>query len=171
MFLVVINDTVYYTTLERFHQRCLCIILNIHWSNYVTNIEVLHHVEITSIEAMLLKSQLWWAGHVSRMGSHCLPKIALYSEISTCYCDRGARHQRGILGTPLGEPPGVCHIDHHQWLRLAADCQAWCHAIHRVISAFEDFHRANLREKGCRRKIQRASVAIPNQTFNCDHCG
>ena len=60
--------------LERFHQRSLRIILNIHWSDYVTNVEVLEQVEITIIEAMLLKSQLRWAGHVSRMDDHCLPK-------------------------------------------------------------------------------------------------
>ena len=44
--------------LEQFHQRSLRIILNIHWSDYVTNVEVLEQVEITIIEAMLLKSQL-----------------------------------------------------------------------------------------------------------------
>ena len=54
--------------LEHFHQRCLHTILNIHWSNYVSNVEVLDQAEITSIEAMLLKSQLQWAVHVSRIG-------------------------------------------------------------------------------------------------------
>ena len=37
--------------LERFHKRCLRSILNIHWSDYVTNIEVLERAETTSIEA------------------------------------------------------------------------------------------------------------------------
>ena len=32
--------------LERFHQRSLRIILDIHWSNYVTNFEVLEQAEI-----------------------------------------------------------------------------------------------------------------------------
>ena len=69
--------------LERFHQRCLRIILNIHWSDYVSNVEVFEQAEITSIEAILLKSQLRWVGHVSRMDDHRLPKIALYGELST----------------------------------------------------------------------------------------
>ena len=42
--------------LERFHQRHLRIILNIHWSNHVSNVEVLEQAEIISIEAILLKS-------------------------------------------------------------------------------------------------------------------
>ena len=53
--------------LKRFHQRCLRIILNIHWNDYVTNVEVLEQAMIASVEAMLLKAQLRWAGHVSRM--------------------------------------------------------------------------------------------------------
>ena len=42
----------------RYHQRCLRAILNIHWSDFVTNIEVLEMAKVTSIEAMLLKTQL-----------------------------------------------------------------------------------------------------------------
>ena len=42
--------------LEFFHQCCLHTILNIHWSKYVSNVEVLDQAKITSIEAMLLKS-------------------------------------------------------------------------------------------------------------------
>ncbi|XP_051625679.1 uncharacterized protein LOC127461696 isoform X1 [Manacus candei] len=53
--------------LERFHQRCLRTILNIHWSDDVTNTSVLEQAAVTSIEAMLLRTQLRWAGHVSRM--------------------------------------------------------------------------------------------------------
>ena len=71
--------------LECFHQCCLRIILNIHSSNYVSNVEVLDQVEITSIKAMLLNSQLRWAGYVFRMGGHPPPKIALYGELSTDY--------------------------------------------------------------------------------------
>ena len=46
--------------LERFHQCCLRSILNIHWSDFITNIEVLERAEVNSIEAMLLKTQLRW---------------------------------------------------------------------------------------------------------------
>ena len=76
--------------LERFHQRCLRSIFNIHWSNYVTNVEVLQQAGITSIEAMMLKTQLRRAGHGSRMEVHHLTKIVLYGELSTGHHDRGA---------------------------------------------------------------------------------
>ena len=61
----------------RYYQRCLRAILNIHWSDFITNIEVLEMAKVTSIEAMLLKTQLRWAGHASRMEEHRLPKIVL----------------------------------------------------------------------------------------------
>ena len=35
--------------IERYHQRCLRTILNIHWSDFVTNIEVLEMANVTSI--------------------------------------------------------------------------------------------------------------------------
>ena len=44
--------------IEGYHQRCLRTILNIHWSDFVTNIEVLEMANVTSIEAMLLQIQL-----------------------------------------------------------------------------------------------------------------
>ena len=60
--------------IERYHQRCLRTILNIHWSDFVTNIEVLDMAMGTSIEAKLLKIQFRWAGHVSKMEDRRLPK-------------------------------------------------------------------------------------------------
>ena len=42
--------------LERFHQRCLRIIIKIHWSDYVTNVAFFAQAEITCIEAMLMKT-------------------------------------------------------------------------------------------------------------------
>ena len=44
--------------LELFHQHCLCTILNIHWSEFITNVEVLEQPEFPSNEAMLLKYKL-----------------------------------------------------------------------------------------------------------------
>ena len=45
--------------------------------------------EIHSIEAMRLKYHHRWAGHVSRMEEHRLPKVALYGEMSTVHEEIG----------------------------------------------------------------------------------
>ena len=140
-----------------YHQRCLRIILKIHWSNFVTNVEVLQLAEITSIEAMLLKSQFRWAGHVSRMKDQRLPKITLYGELSTGHRDRGAPKKR--YKDHLKKSLDNCHIDHHQWSTLAADREAWRGIIHQAVSSFEDTSRATLKDKRLRRKNRKTSAA------------
>ncbi|KAJ7406292.1 hypothetical protein WISP_134706 [Willisornis vidua] len=69
--------------LKCFHQCCLSVMLNIPWSDYVTNVSVLEQTGVTSIKAMLLRMQLCWAGHISRMEDHRFPKIVLYGELAT----------------------------------------------------------------------------------------
>ncbi|KAL8577650.1 hypothetical protein ACOMHN_060761 [Nucella lapillus] len=60
--------------LERFHMGSLSSILGIKWQNRITNLEVLDHAGTTSIEAMILKTQLRWTGHVIRMDRDRIPK-------------------------------------------------------------------------------------------------
>ena len=99
--------------LKRFHHCCLRIIFNTHWSGYVTNVEVLEQAEIPINEAMLLKSQLHWAGQVSETNNNCLPKIVLNGELSTCHSDRGA--SKRSYTDSLKKSFSTCHIDHSQW--------------------------------------------------------
>ncbi|GFO10738.1 hypothetical protein PoB_003724300 [Plakobranchus ocellatus] len=109
--------------LERLHQRCLRTILQIHWSDLVTNVEVLEQAEIPSIEALIAKSQLRWAGHVFRMKDHRLPKIALYGEIRSGHRYRGAPKKR--YKDCLKKTFTACNIDHQNWSDYAADRSAW----------------------------------------------
>ena len=79
----------YLGLIEHCYQRCLRAIINIYWSDFVTNIEVLEMAKFTSIEAMPLKTQHRWAGRVSGMGDHHLSKITIYGELATSHRDRG----------------------------------------------------------------------------------
>ena len=47
----------HFRQLERFHQQCLRRILSIHWTMYVSDVEVLEWSHCDSIEAMVLKSR------------------------------------------------------------------------------------------------------------------
>ena len=73
-------------------------------------------------------------------------------------------HQRNILKTPPRRPlvPATLTTTRGRHLLLT---------IRPGVSTFEDSCRANLREKCHKRKIQRVSAAIPEQTFNCSRCG
>ena len=126
--------------LKCFHQCCLdCTILSIQWRDFITNVLVLEQVEISSIEAMLMKSQLHvhWAGHISRIEDHHLPKITLFGNLSTDHLNRRApkKHFKCILNKFVG----ACHIDHHQWCTLAqaTTCEAWHHCITRLSSPWK----------------------------------
>ena len=156
--------------LERFHQRCLRTILNIHWSDYVSNVDVLERAGIESIEAMLLKQQLRWAGHISRMEDHRLPKQILYGELASGLRSRGAPKKRfkDILKTSLK----ACQICPQQWSFLAKDRNEWRHTVKTAVSAFEASRRAKIAEKRQRRKEadRQTMPQNPGQTYTCGHC-
>lgn len=135
----------YIRLLERFHQRFLRTIRNIHLSDFITNVEVLEQAEIPSVEATILKHQLRWAGHVSRMEDHCLPKIVMFSELSTGHRERGAPKKR--FKDSLKKSLSTCNIDHKQWSDLAADRNTWRHTIHHATAPFEEDRRAALKDK------------------------
>ncbi|XP_069749915.1 uncharacterized protein [Narcine bancroftii] len=152
--------------LERFHQCCLRSILNIHWSDFISNIEVLEMAEADSIESMLLKIQLRWVGHVSRMEDHRLPKIVLYGELSTGHRDRDAPKKR--YKDCLKKSLGACHIDHRQWADIASNRASWRLTVRRTATSFEEDRRAHLTDKRQRRKNPTPN---PNQPiFPCNRC-
>ena len=143
--------------LERFQQRCLRTLLNIHWSEFITNVEVLEQAEVLSIEAMLRKYKLRWAGHVSRKEDHRLPKVVLYVKLSTGHRDRGSLKKR--YKDCIKKSLNVCHIDCLQWSDMAADRNSWRHTVHKAASQFEDNRRDSLKDKRQRRKAQAASTS------------
>jgi len=154
--------------LERFHQRCLRTILNIHWSDYISNIKVLERAEITSIEAMLLKTQLRWAGHVSRMENHRLPKITLYGELASGHRNRGAPKKR--YKDSLKKSLNTCDISLPEWSEVAANRGSWRHIIAKAAASFESTRRAAVEAKRQRRKNSTATTPNPDLTFTCSHC-
>ena len=154
--------------LERFHQRCLRTILNIHWSDYITNIIVLERADITSIEAMLLKIQLRWAGHVARMEDHRLPKIIIYGELSFGLRNRGAPKKR--YKDTLKKSLGACNISHLEWTTLAEDRGTWRRTTNKAASSFESSRRSVIEEKRQRNKNSAATTPNPDETFTCCHC-
>ena len=84
---------------------------------------VLEQAETPSIEAMLIFTKLRWAGHVSRMEDHRLPKSILYGELSSGHRDRGAPNKRYKDTTK--KSLSACNLDHKEWLTLAEDRNSW----------------------------------------------
>lgn len=160
--------------LERFHQRCLRNILHIKWWDFVTDVEVLERAKLTSIEAMLTKNRLRWVGHVSRMESHRLPKIALYGELSSGSRNVGTPKKRykDLLKSSFGRF-GICQTN---WTELATDRATWRATINKAATSFEQDRRTEAVEKRKKRKEKTKNVASNTSNsqlpvYNCDHCG
>ncbi|KAJ7396403.1 hypothetical protein BTVI_145489 [Pitangus sulphuratus] len=138
-----------------------------HPLDYVTNASVLEQAAVTSIEAMLLRTQLRWAGHISRMQDYRLPKIVLFDELATGYHKRGAPKRR--YKDSLKQSLSLGHIDHHHWSILASNRDTWRHTIYNAAASFENTCRILLEEKRERRK-NCVLLIPPKETFRCAFC-
>ena len=73
------------------HLRCL---MGIKWQDKSTNSEVLQRAKLDGIEAMLMRAQLRWVGHVQRMRVDRMPKQLFYSELPSGDRNRGGQRKR-----------------------------------------------------------------------------
>ena len=97
--------------------------MKITWEDRRTNTSILQEAQCTSIEAMLMKNQLSWDGHVVRMADTRLPKQIFYAEL-----DEGTRR----LGKPkkrykdnLKDNLKLCNLDIKTWEVDAQNRTAW----------------------------------------------
>ena len=81
--------------LDQFHLRCLRKICGISWKDRIPNTTVLKRCEIEGIEAVLIKGQLRWAGHLTRMEENRIPKALFYGELVGGQRSRGGQHNLG----------------------------------------------------------------------------
>ena len=154
--------------LEQFHNRSLRMIMGIRWQDRVTNQEVLDRAGSTSIESMLLKSQMRWTGHVIRMEENRIPRQVMYGELKD-----GARKQ----GRPklrykdtLKSNLKWSGIQPRQLEACASDRSGWRSLTYKATAAFDEDRRQRL--AAARDKRHRAaSTSIQNTDFQCSTCG
>ena len=107
-------------------------ILYIHWSDFVNNIWVLEMVKVTSIEAMLIKTQLCWAGQtIAYQRSY----YNIYGELSTCHRDKGTPMK--IYKVTLNRSLATCNIDYRQWTTQATIRMNWRRTIYQATTSSE----------------------------------
>ena len=149
--------------LNTFHMRCL---RRIHWSDKVTNNEVLERSGLPTLFTLLRQRRLRWLGHVRRMENGRIPKDLLYGKL-----EHGSR--------PVGRPKlrfkDSCKcdmfatgLDVDSWETLAGDRSRWrtnCAVAH-------DTGESKLRREATKRRQRRKA---PNTTlssvFVCRACG
>ena len=84
--------TVYRRQVKKLHafmMRHLRSIMRITWIDKVTNKEILERTGMPCMENLLIRKNLRWTGHLTRMSPNRLPKQVLYSQISSDHIKRG----------------------------------------------------------------------------------
>ena len=155
--------------LERFHQKCLRRILNIKWQSLTPDTIVLQQANTTSVEMILIRNQMRWAGHVTRMDDKRLPKQIFYGELLT-----GARPPykprmrfKDVIKHNLKE----LEIDDKIWETLSENRSVWRKMIFDGCKSFEKKRTEHSNLKRALRK-QDTSVIPENDRSNhiCNTC-
>lgn len=161
----------HFRQLDRFHLQCLRKILKIRWSDRIRNTEVLRGANVGGIEAYLMRRQLCWCGHVSRMPDQRVAKRIFYSEL-----EEGKRKQGGQLlryKDVLKRHMKRCDIDPAQWEQQAAIRPEWRSLVKASVYQFENCRRSELDAKRGELKA-RPPAAINynyiNGVFTCPQC-
>ncbi|KAI8516487.1 hypothetical protein Bbelb_050680 [Branchiostoma belcheri] len=141
--------------------------MNIRWQDKITNQEVLDRAQSSSIEALLLKAQLRWSGHVSRMDDSRIPRQLLYGELKLGSRRRGRPKLRykDVLKNNLQ----WCGIKPSEFEAAAADRPAWRALVTKATSAFEEERRRRL--EAVREKRHRTTTTTSTTEYQCSRCG
>ena len=155
--------------LNRFHLTCLRKLLRVKWQDKVPDTEILEQTGMCSISTMLHKTQLRWAGHITRMTDERLPKRILYGELVNGARSRGGQKKRfkDTLKVSLKD----FGIDTDSWETVAKNRSAWRGAVKQGATTFET-QRTTLAKT--RREARKASSSRSSSTsagsLSCPHC-
>ena len=154
--------------LEKFHNRSLRMIMNIRWQDKITNLEVLDRAKSMSIEAMLMKAQMRWTGHVIRMDASRIPRIVMFAELKEGSRRQGRpklRYKDTLKGNLKWSG-----IKPRQLEECASERSGWRSLTVKATTAFEEDRRHRLTSARDRRHTA-SSIAIEHTNFECDICG
>ncbi|XP_072095160.1 uncharacterized protein [Mobula birostris] len=150
--------------LNAFHLRSLRRILDITWTDRVTNNEVLARAQIPSLFTLLQQRRLRWLGHVHCMSDGRIQKDLLYGELAS-----GKRAQ----GQPHLRFKDVCKRDRkslktnvERWEDIASDRSHWRLELRRGLKRGEEKLRLAAEEKRTRRESS-TKTTLEDSAFKC----
>ncbi|XP_076029860.1 uncharacterized protein LOC143018388 [Oratosquilla oratoria] len=151
--------------LERFHISCLQKILGLKWWHRIPHTEIRMRAGVDSLEAMIVRKQLRWIGHVSRMPENRLPRQILYGELAEGRRSVGGQRKRykDCLKANLKK----CGIQPMQLETLTEDRDEWKATCQSGMTSFNQNYDRVAEE----RRARRHRPALPGGEYVCDICG
>ena len=155
--------------LQQFHLRCLRNLLHIRWQDKIPDTEVLQQAGLPSVITIIRKSQLRWAGHVTRMPDTRIPKQLFYGEL--CQGKRSVGGQMKRFKDCLKVSLKEFSIQTDSWETQAADRPTWRGLIRKGAQEAEECRNKNAEQKRQMRKARAASATETTPTHFCPTCG
>ena len=150
--------------LESFHGTCIQKILGLKWYDRVPRTESRRKLGIETVEELILKRQLRWAGHVIRMPENRLPRQVLYSELVTGARPPGGQRKR--YKDNLKRTLKQFHIDPATFEAEASNRGGWRQKIVVGAAAFAaDYDLAAAQRR------ERRQNPTTTGAYICNHCG
>jgi len=154
--------------LNHFHMGCLRRLLKIKWQDKIPDTAVLAKANLPSIYVHLKKSQLRWAGHVTRMPDKRLPKKLFYAELKTGKRSHGGQKKR--YRDTLKASLKNFDIDTESWESMALDRSTWRSHIKSGAVSYEQKRTREAEAKRGRRKSRSTSVVDQPPAVSCPVC-
>ncbi len=144
--------------------------LSINWQDMVPDTEVLTRAGIPSIHTLLQKAQVRWAGHVTRMPDHCLPKQLLYGEL--CYGKRSLGGQKKSFKDTPKKTLTSFNIDVTNWKVCAQYRPLWRNMIHTGARTAETIRIAEAHKSALlKARLYSSTIASAGPTYPYPKCG
>ena len=122
-----------YNKLRVFHHQCVRTMTNINrcqmWEQRISINELLNRLNVKIIDVYIVKRQLQWAGHVSRMDFERIPRKML-----SCW----VRNKRPVgcpsftYGRNLKKALKFAKVDVNNWYEIASNRGMWRNVVDRV---------------------------------------
>ncbi|KAI8433746.1 hypothetical protein MSG28_015725 [Choristoneura fumiferana] len=158
-------------TLDGFHIRCLRDILNIKWADRVRNTDVLRRANVLGVESYLMRRQLRWCGHVSRMSEARVAKRIFFSELQNGKRKQGGQFLR--YKDVQKRHMKRCGINPSSWEEQARRRSEWRRVVRDKVTEFELQRRSDLDMKRDALKAKPPTAIFYHYVdgvLTCCHC-
>lgn len=118
MYRTVVLSTLLYVSKAWTTYRPRLKICGVTWKDKLPNTKILRHSNVTSVESIIVVSQLGWSGHVARMVDDRIPRALLFAQLEECRWSRGG--QSGAKASSK-EALKACNIDLATWMAEAVN--------------------------------------------------